>query len=76
MSDSTLFGRVGSTNDHSVSNVGQSCYGSDTLDRVDFIRNWSHVSDNTGLVYLHGLHNPDCKGFDYLQSDHLAPPLP
>ena len=71
-----MFGRVGATNGHSVNNVGQSCYGLDAFDRVDFFRNWGHVSDNTRLVYLHGLYNPDHKWFYYLQVTILAPPLP
>ena len=66
-----MVGRVGAG--HSVGNVYQVCHGSDTLDRVDFFRNWGRVSNNTRLVYLHGLNNPDNRVFSFLQSDHSGP---
>ena len=39
-SDSFVAGRIGASNGHSVSNVGYSCHGSATLDRVDFFQKW------------------------------------
>ena len=75
MSDSIVVGGVGATNGQSVSIVGQTCHASDKLDRVDFFRNWGRVADNTRLVYLHGLNNPDRKGFYLLHSDHSGPTL-
>ena len=71
-----MCGRVGTTNGHSMNNVGQNCQGLHTLDREDFFRNWDQVYDNTRLVYLHELNNPDHKGFFICKVTTSAPPLP
>ena len=63
MSDSNVVDKNGATNGHHMGNIGHHCHGSYALDSVDFFRNWGQALQAAGLVNLHGLNNPDSKGF-------------